>query len=305
MARYLVVARQTAASSELVDALHGLAAADLDAEFVLLVPATPEKHLWVRIDADDRENARRAADAAARTLRESGLVVTHTVVGSADPLEAIRQEVQDGETSYQAVIVSTLPAGVSRWLRQDLANQARQKLGIEVISVTARTLMVEPSKAPDSDGQPVASQPAGDYLSLEVLARFRGSEIGCLDGPVGRMTELLYDYATLEPAWIAIASRPLPFRTLLMPATLARLDKEGLVVKLSREKILGQPHVDIGEGIPSLSDEERLYRYFGLPQASIRELRVLHRHDHLPGMERNWQNILADEGVPSSNRMAG
>jgi hypothetical protein len=149
------------------------------------------------------------------------------------------------------------------------------------------------------------SRAEGDYLSLEVISKFRGSEVACLNGPIGKMMELLYDYATLDPVWIAVASKPLPFRTLLLPATMARIDKGTLLVPLSREKLLDQPHVDIGEGIPSLTDEEQLYRYFGLPQEAIRELRVLHRHDHLPGMERNWQNTLAEDEQPSASRAAG
>ena len=300
MALYLVVAHQTAASSELLTTLHSLVEEDKDAEFVLLVPATPGRHLWVRAEDDERESAWRTADAAANTLRGSGLVVVRTRIGPANPVEAVQQAIQDSEDPYEAVIVSTLPAGISRWLRQGLANQIRQKLGLRVISVTARPPEGETHQVESSPPTAVA-EPRLDYLSLEVLSRFRGSEVNCLDGPVGRMTELLYDYASLEPVWIAIASKPLPFRTLLLPATLARLDKGNLLVRLSREHALGQPHVDIGEGIPSLLDEEGLYRYFGLPQASIREVRVLHRYDHLPGMERNWQNILTGEEPQSAN----
>ena len=45
MGLYLVVAHQTAASPELLEAVRKVMARELEAEFVLLVPATPVTHL--------------------------------------------------------------------------------------------------------------------------------------------------------------------------------------------------------------------------------------------------------------------
>ena len=45
MARYLVLAHQTASSPELVERVTALAGTDPSSEFVLLVPATETQHL--------------------------------------------------------------------------------------------------------------------------------------------------------------------------------------------------------------------------------------------------------------------
>jgi hypothetical protein len=65
MARYLIVAHQTAGSPELLERVRALAAADPEAEFTLLVPATPTGHLlhnWEEGEA--RQLARRRATEA-------------------------------------------------------------------------------------------------------------------------------------------------------------------------------------------------------------------------------------------------
>ncbi|MDT0353156.1 hypothetical protein [Pseudonocardia charpentierae] len=48
MARYLVVAHETVTSPELLKAVRGVRDQDAEAEFVLLVPATPVRHLLFR-----------------------------------------------------------------------------------------------------------------------------------------------------------------------------------------------------------------------------------------------------------------
>jgi hypothetical protein len=48
MARYLVVAHETVSSPLLLDAVRGVRKQDAEAEFVLLVPATPVRHLLFR-----------------------------------------------------------------------------------------------------------------------------------------------------------------------------------------------------------------------------------------------------------------
>jgi hypothetical protein len=53
-------------------------------------------------------------------------------VGPADPLQAISDEMESGQ-SYAGIVISTLPQGVSQWLRQDLVSQARRRFpGIPV-----------------------------------------------------------------------------------------------------------------------------------------------------------------------------
>jgi hypothetical protein len=58
------------------------------------------------------------------------------LIGDADPLVAVRQTLE--REPFDEVIVSTLPARVSHWLRRDLPSRVEQ-LGVAVTVVTART----------------------------------------------------------------------------------------------------------------------------------------------------------------------
>ena len=95
MARYLIVAHQTAGSPELLERVKALAAADPAAEFTLLVPATPTGHLlhnWEEGEA--RQLARKRAAEAMAALGAAGVPVAEARVGSHSPLEAVGDELQ-------------------------------------------------------------------------------------------------------------------------------------------------------------------------------------------------------------------
>jgi hypothetical protein len=69
MARYLVVAHQTVTSPELLKVVRGVRDQDAEAEFVLLVPATPVRHLLFRKgDEHDAEATARKRGERARVL---------------------------------------------------------------------------------------------------------------------------------------------------------------------------------------------------------------------------------------------
>ena len=297
MALYLVVAHQTAASPELVAALADVAASDREAEFVLLVPATPARHLLTWVEGQGEGIARQSAASAGDALRQAGLTLRDSVVGHSDPLEAVRRELQGGGRAYARVFVSTLPPGISRWLRRDLPSQVR-KLGVPVDHVVSQTEAASHHTSPE---QSFAAEGGsrGDPLSLEQLAAWRGSPLHALDGVIGDVHGVLHDYVSGEPVWLSVASHPLPFRTLLVPAAAARVIDGCLVVPLEKQRVLDQPHIDIGEGFASLTDEEHIYRYFGLPFEEIRDMRVLREGQPVPGTQRNWQNIIEPENAPS------
>lgn len=138
MSKYLVVAHQTARSAELREQLCQIAAADEDARFVLVVPATPVPHLLVWEEGETLEFARRCARDACAELAAAGLTMAGCRVGDGDPLLALADAVAD-HLDCTAVVISTLPPGVSRWLRLDLINRARRLLrGRRLIHVVAR-----------------------------------------------------------------------------------------------------------------------------------------------------------------------
>jgi hypothetical protein len=137
MARYLLVAHQTAHSDELLDGARALAREDPAAEFVLLVPATPVSRLLVWEEGTTVEVAgRRAASARAR-MEANGLRVVDARGGDPDPVAAIGDEMNAGRR-YAAVVVSTLPAGLSHWVRMDVLSRVRRNYpGLRVIHVLA------------------------------------------------------------------------------------------------------------------------------------------------------------------------
>ena len=141
MARYLIVAHQTAGSPELLERVRALLQRDPAATFTLLVPATPTGHLlhnWEEGEA--RQLARRRAGEAMAALAQAGVPVSEARVGSHSPLEAVGDELQ-AHPGYDRIVLSTFPPGVSRWLRGNLPAilERRFRLPVEHVISPART----------------------------------------------------------------------------------------------------------------------------------------------------------------------
>jgi hypothetical protein len=138
MARYLIVAHQTAGSPELLERVKQLAAADPAAEFTLLVPATPTDHLlhnWEEGEA--RQLARRRAEEATRRLSEGGVNVVAARIGAHSPLEAVGDELL-ARPGYDRIVLSTFPPGISRWLRGNLPAVLQRRTRLPVDHVVAQ-----------------------------------------------------------------------------------------------------------------------------------------------------------------------
>lgn len=146
MAQYLILAHQTAASPELVERVRAVAISDPAAQFVLLVPATPVKHLFTWVDGESREVAKRWAEVARASLEEVGVKVVRTCVGDASPLEAVGDELREHPAYYDAVIICTFPLGVSRWLRLDLPRRVEHSFALPVIHVVAEPSIRVPAR---------------------------------------------------------------------------------------------------------------------------------------------------------------
>jgi hypothetical protein len=137
MSCYLLVAHQTAESEELLAAARDLAQKDPQAEFVLLVPATPVGSLLVWEEGETAEVAKRRARSARARLEAVGLRVVDARTGDQDPVAAVGDELRDGRR-YDAIVVSTLPAGRSRWLKLDVVSRLRRSLpGRRLVHVEA------------------------------------------------------------------------------------------------------------------------------------------------------------------------
>jgi hypothetical protein len=138
VARYLVIAHQTADSPELAAALRQAKTTDPEASFVLVVPATPVEHLTGWTEGEARAVAAQAGERAAHALARHRVELAAVVVGDPDPVNAAADEYND-RPDYDQVILSTLPVGASRWLKADSYNRLRRRLDLPVTHVVART----------------------------------------------------------------------------------------------------------------------------------------------------------------------
>jgi hypothetical protein len=119
--RVLIVANRTAATRPLLDAVRRRAEAG-PARFHLLVPATPRGlHRVVDPEVSGREEAAEQLELALELLRDAaGSQVTGNV-GSADPMAAIADVINDRRV--HEIILSTLPRRLSRWMHLDLPSK--------------------------------------------------------------------------------------------------------------------------------------------------------------------------------------
>src|SRR4051794_33605881 len=115
--QYLVVANLTLGGDHLLDEIRRRVVQAGPYRFHVLVPATPpQEHLtWSEEEAHDAAELRLSE--ALRRFREIGADVTGEV-GPSSPLDAIAGAIARGR--FDGIILSTLPAGASRWLKLDL-----------------------------------------------------------------------------------------------------------------------------------------------------------------------------------------
>jgi len=135
-ARVLVVANRTADSSELIAALRQRAARS-PTRFTLLVPAVPRGLAWAADMKAGGPEAAPRAEVGARRMRIAGLEVEAAIVGDPDPFAAVGDALRADE--FDELVVSTLPRGVSRWLRMSLPHRLRRMTDLPVLHVTANS----------------------------------------------------------------------------------------------------------------------------------------------------------------------
>jgi len=132
MRRYLVVANRTLGGDHLTAKVRECVAAG-PCEFHVLVPAS-HNHDFTWTEGGDRAAAEaRLAEAMAR-LRASGAEITGEV-GDTNPIEAIGDALR--RDKFDEIILSTLPPGISRWLRQDLPARVNKQFRLPVQHIVA------------------------------------------------------------------------------------------------------------------------------------------------------------------------
>ena len=142
MARYLIVANQTIGGEELTAKLDELTSAGSNA-FVFLVPVTdsegtqqwdfppidrhiPDAHGIARALAEGRLEHELAR------LRRSGIEVRGEII-DANPVDRAKELLR--EEQFDAVVVSTLPRRLSRWLIRDLPHRIASASDVPVTHV--------------------------------------------------------------------------------------------------------------------------------------------------------------------------
>jgi len=143
MVRYLFVANQTLGGPALEEVVRARMKREregilgTEAEFHIVVPATAPEDQHTPSEGEARVIAAGRLEQALERLRSVGAQVTGEV-GAEDPVQAISEAFggQRGiESGYVEIIISTLPRGISKWLRTDLPHQIERKFDLAVTTI--------------------------------------------------------------------------------------------------------------------------------------------------------------------------
>lgn len=134
MRRYLIVAHRTLGGTELRDRVKKLVAEE-PSRFHILVPVThPADHNWTEGEVIARAKDRLAEGIA--QFASMGIEATGEV-GDVNPVYAVavlmkRDEIFDG------ILLSTLPPGLSRWLKLDVPTRLQREVDCPVEIIISR-----------------------------------------------------------------------------------------------------------------------------------------------------------------------
>jgi len=167
MADILVLANETIGGKELLDAIRDRAAKG-DARFHVVVPQSRPRHGAVIYDEAVRDSAQVRVDLALAFMRDEGIEGTGEV-GDADPFNAAMDAI--GAHGIDEIIISTLPATTSGWLRRDLIERLENETGLPVTHIVVDV---------DSEGLPfdvtlvLANQTAAGGELVQHLEKLAG-----------------------------------------------------------------------------------------------------------------------------------
>jgi len=128
---YLVVANQTLGGEHLIARVRQYMNAG-PCRFHVVVPATPPSEQVTWTEGEARAIARGRLDAALTRFRDVGAEVDGEV-GDGNPMLALEDALREGR--FDEIILSTLPPGISRWLRRDLPSRVADRFGLPVAHV--------------------------------------------------------------------------------------------------------------------------------------------------------------------------
>jgi hypothetical protein len=127
MAHVLVVANETVAGRALTEAVERRAAAG-ELRVTVVCPVNTPREGYVVYEDTRRAAARRRLDKTLAQLMESGIAADGFVV-DADPVDAVKDALQQLEPPVDEIIVSTHPEQKSGWMRKHVVERIRKVAG--------------------------------------------------------------------------------------------------------------------------------------------------------------------------------
>ena len=128
----LVVANQTLPGETLATAIRERIA-EGDRTFYVVVPLTRVSHGVTWGEDESPDAARGRLDAFLVALGSQG-VEADGEIGDPDPIQAVRDVLRG--RAVDEVILSTLPAGASRWLQRDVPSRLAREIELPLTVVT-------------------------------------------------------------------------------------------------------------------------------------------------------------------------
>jgi hypothetical protein len=128
MANILVLANETIGGANLLNAIRERHEQG-DATFFVVVPQSKPRHGNVIYDEAVRDSAQVRVDLALAFMRDEG-IEGRGEVGDADPFNAALDAI--GAHGIDEILISTLPATTSGWLRRDLPERLEIETGLPV-----------------------------------------------------------------------------------------------------------------------------------------------------------------------------
>ena len=134
MKRILVVANRTLLEQHLLDELRRRRAETI-VQVHVLVPANHGTGFWTDQQAEVEARARLAD--LLDTLAAAGIGATGEI-GDQRPIDAVCDLLRT--RSFDEIVVSTLPAGISKWLSQNVVRRLQAATGLPVTHVVAEAV---------------------------------------------------------------------------------------------------------------------------------------------------------------------
>lgn len=164
MPHILIVANETVGGVPLLELIRDRSETE-DSTFSLVVPMTKPKSGYVIYDDAVRDSAQVRLDLALQFLRGRGINISGEI-GDDDPYTAA----MDGAREYHPdeIIVSTLPATTSGWLKRDLVERIEEDAGVPVTHVISD---MAPDELPYTITVVVANQTAANDALITRLKK--------------------------------------------------------------------------------------------------------------------------------------